>query len=519
MIKKVYADGSAEKDTDQTRPMVIHVAQKIAERIGNTIGPGGRNYMTPDGITNDGVSILGHLRFEDERKDAIADAFEEVARRQDEDAGDGTTTATVLTAKLSEVVLPDVLDINTPIPGMKTVMGIKEQLEKECEEAITHLEVQKKANIDLEELKKVAHTAMEGHPSADMIAETIYEVGYNSNTSLKEGFSGTVESKVVPGIHMPLKIETPAMYTNPTRKEARHEKPLVIVANHVFEAYSELSNFFGTMIEVKKREKSAPQPLVIIGKQFSVPFTAQIVAVSRQIGLPILLLSAKSLKDEEFQDIADYVDAKYVDTHPKTGCNINSITYQDAGEIDEIIAGPEQTSMTGGRGILSGRVSTRIADLAELASKEQNPNVREELLRRQAGLAGGVATLFVDAKTAVDRYYLKKKVEDTVNSCKAALEHGTLPGGGLALKAVAEAMGADTYLGRTLGIIHERVQTNAGGALEIDSSAIRDSYWTVKCAIENAVAVAKILVTMEGVIADPDRSFVDDLSKKLGYEQ
>jgi len=110
-IKKLYADGSAPKDTDQTRPMVIRVANQIGERIGNTLGPGGRNYMTPDGITNDGVSILDHMRFSDEREDSIADAFQEVARRQDADAGDGTTTATLLTTTLTPLVLADVPDI------------------------------------------------------------------------------------------------------------------------------------------------------------------------------------------------------------------------------------------------------------------------------------------------------------------------------------------------------------------------------------------------------------------------
>jgi len=512
-IKKLYADGSAPKDTDQTRPMVIRVAEQIATRIGNTIGPGGRNYMTPDGITNDGVSILDHMRFSDEREDSIADAFQEVARRQDTDAGDGTTTATLLTCALTPLVLNDVSDINVPMPGGKTVMDIKKTLEEELTEALTHLETLKNEDVTLDELKKVAYTAMESHPSSDLIAETIFEVGYNSNTSIKEGFSGKVEATVVPGIHMPLKIETPSMYTNPTRKEATLDNPVIIVANHVFEAVSDLSQFLSTMVANKEK----PSPIVIIGKHFSVQFTAQIVAMSRQSGLRILLLNANGLRDDEFKDIAEYVDAKYYDTHPKEGDSITTMTYQDAGEAEQLIAGPVQTSLTGGRGIVSGRVSSRIADLQELASKEQIPLERDLLLRRAAGLDGGVATLYVDAKTAVDRYYLKKKVEDTVNSCKAAMEYGTLAGGGVALMGVAKEMDAESYLFQALQVIHDRVQKNAGGNLAIGDD-VRDSYHTVKSALENAVAVVKILTTMEGVIADPDRSFVDDLNQKLGYE-
>lgn len=516
-IKKKFADGSAPKDTDQTRPMVKRVAEQISQRIGNTIGPGGRNYMTPDGITNDGVSILSHIRFEDEREDSIADAFQEVARRQDEDAGDGTTTATLLTTALTPLVLDDVSDINVPMPGTKTVMAIKAQLEEELTEAITELALLRKENPDLEEIKRVARTAMENHKDSDLIAETVFEVGFNSNTSIKEGFSQKVEAKVVPGIHMPLTIETPAMFTNPTRKEAKHNTPLVIVANHVFEAVTDLAVFFSTMVNHKKQTKDQPQPLVIVGKHFSVQFTAQIVNLTRQMGLPILLLNANGLTDDEFQDIAAYTDAKYYDSHPKNPTDITTLSFQDAGEAEELIAGPLQTSFTGGRGITAGRVSSRIAELKELAKTEQNPQQRELLTRRAAGLDGGVATIYVDAKTAVDRYYLKKKVEDTINSCKAAMEYGTLPGGGTALHAVGSAI-SEGYLAEAMKVIRDRVMKNAGGDLEINTTEVRDSYHTVKCALENAVAVASLLVTMEGVICDPDQSFVDDLSKKLGYD-
>jgi len=153
-----------------------------------------------------------------------------------------------------------------------------------------------------------------------------------------------------------------------------------------------------------------------------------------------------------------------------------------------------------------------------MAEKEQNPNERDLLRRRAAGLDGGVATLFVDAKTAVDRYYLKKKVEDAMNSAKGAMEHGTVAGGGLALLQVAAQLPSDSYLAQILPCIHERVQKNAGGDLPIDPAQVRDSFYTNKCAIENAVAVVKILCTCEGIISDVDRDLVSDLSKKLGYE-
>ena len=526
MIKKLFADGSAAKDTDQTRPMVERVAKQISMRIGNTIGPGGRNYMTPEGITNDGVSILQHIRFEDEREDGIADAFEEIARRQDRDAGDGTTTATLLGCTLTPLVLKDVINIETPLPGSKTVMDIKHELETECEAAVALLQKRAELVESLEDLEKVAKTAMEGHESYKVVAEAIWEVGKDSNTSIAEGYNGKVEKDVVPGIEMPLKIETPSMYTNVTRRESVLENPLIIVANHIFEAYSDLARFMTTMMEEKKKKNEGSQPIVIIAKKYSAQFVAQIVGLTRQTGIPILLLSGEGLKDQEFIDIAEFVDGQYVDTHPKEGRTMADFEYVDSGYAKKLIAGPEQTSFLGGRGLeavvpnddkLISRVEARVNDLKALAEKEQNPNEREEIERRAAGLKGGVATIYVDAKTAVDRFYLKKKIEDALNSCKAALDGGTVKGGGIALKEVAEEMDG-AYLPKALEEVNKRVVQNAGGELKVPDD-VRDAFYTNKSAIENAAAVVKILVTMEGVIVDKERTLVDDLEKTLhgGY--
>lgn len=534
MVKKLYAEGSAENTfidgnkPVQTIPLVKNVAEVIARMIGNTLGPGGRNYMTGEGITNDGVSVLKEIRFEDEREDSIADAFEEIARRQDTDAGDATTTATLIGCETVKLAVDDVMPIDTPIPGSKTVMDIKRALEEECTQAVDLLAKGKREleQTDIEEIENVAKTAMEGHESYKIIAETIAEVGKDSNTAIADGFNGKVEKAVVPGIEYPLKIQTPSMYTNVTRKEAVYENPIVIVANHVFESYSDLSMFMSTMMEEKKARKEGPQPIVVVGKHFSVQFTSQIVGVTRASKIPILLLSCDGLRDEEIMDIAEYVDATYIDTHPKEGKSIKQLAYADAGTAKKIIAGDKQTSFIDGRGLdaqvpvedmFLSRVEARVKDIKSLAEREQNPETRELLERRAAGLTGGVATLYVDAKTAVDRYYLKKKVEDAMNSCKSALEGGTVKGGGVALKEVAEQMGKETYLGRSLSVVYDRIVKNAGGELEIPDD-VRDAFYTNKCAIENAVAVVKILVTMEGVIADKRPSMVDDLGKALGYE-
>lgn len=518
MIKKRYADGSAPIESDQLRPMIKRVAAQFNSRIGNTLGPGGRNYYTSEGITNDGASIAKEIRFEDEREDSLADAFEEVARRQDKDAGDATTTAITLATALTPLVLDDVMDIDLPIPGMKSVMDIKRQLEDELYIATSYLEEETNKDVTLEELTRVASTVMEGHSSSKLIAETVFEMGYNSNIVLEEGHNEEVSAVKVPGIHYPLSIETPAFFTNPTRREAVYENPYIIVANHVFEAYTDLAQFFQGALD--PNTKTVSRPIVIIGKQFSIPFTAQIVSIMRQTQgkVRFLLLSAKSLKDEEFKDIAEFLNANYIDTHPKEGQAPQPILFSDHGTCQKVVAGPKQTSFTAGDGIEAGRVSIRVEDLKKLAETETNELARQELLRRAAGLQGGVATIYVDAKTAVDRYYLKKKVEDAVNSCKSALEHGTHAGGGLAYLAAAEKMPDTSYLKKLLPVINKRVIQNAGGSFTIDPQTVRDSAYANICALKNAVSVVSLLATLEGVIADADADLARDLTKMLGYE-
>ena len=125
MIKKLYAEGGAALDKPtkgttepiQTKVAVKNVASLISRIIGSTLGPGGRNWLTDEGITNDGVSILKQIDFDDEREASIRDVFEEIALRQDNDAGDGTTTATLLGCALTPLVLEDVVNIDTPTPG------------------------------------------------------------------------------------------------------------------------------------------------------------------------------------------------------------------------------------------------------------------------------------------------------------------------------------------------------------------------------------------------------------------
>lgn len=508
------------------RDAMTEVAQFIGNTLGSTLGPAGRNYFLRVGITNDGRTIVSNIEFNtdnkpDEIKNAIVLAFEEIALRQDSDAGDGTTTALVLGTQLAEDVLKEVSDLDAPVFGSKSVIELMRQLDTEGARAVELLTAQAKKIESKEELDNVAFTSMEGHEGYKVVSEMIWESGSQGNTATAEGHNGKIEKDIQPGITYPLRIESPSMYTRADRKQAIYNNVPILVANHVFEAESEITNF---MVSMTKSQP--PEALVIIAKQFSVPFVSAIVKKTRKTGFPILLLST-GINDDEFEDIASFIDAKVVDTHPKYGVRMEKTTIESAGFASQIIAGAEQTTIVGGRGLETvvqkgieedpvgyiTRVEERVKTLEEHEQKETNPEKREMIGRRKAGLLGGIATLYVDAKTAVDRFYLRLKAEDAVNSCKAALDQGVVRGGGLALLEVADQM-EGTLLENSLRQIHQRICRNAGGDIEIAENVV-DPLLTVTSAIKNAVAVVKTLITTEGIFMPNKPSMVESLKSAL----
>lgn len=506
-IKKEYKYGS------EAREAIKKVATVIGDTLGKTLGPAGRNYQIPEGITNDGRSILAHLRFPDECEDNVALAFHEVANRTDRDAGDGTTTATVIATKLVKDLIDQVPDLDAPIPGQQSVMDLARQLEGEKDKALELLANKVVPVTTLKQLEQVAFTSMEDKEVAKIVADVIFKAGPHSFTALEDGFSGKVETSMQAGIEMPLSAAAPFMYNR--GHEAVYEGVVpVLVVNHLFEDYRELQKFFTGLVEMKQNFPA----IVIVAKKFSVPFVQTVARVFRgsQGKINILLLSNEHLSEEVFEDLAAFTDAKYVDTHPKNAKRIEDVSFENCGLVTKVVATPKGAVFYGGKGTQlnlmaeTTRVQARVLEIRSQFEKEKDTKKREALERRMAEFQGGKATVYVDAKTAAEKYYLKLKVQDCMNSCKGALEGGMVRGGGLALREVAYKMGVTGPFMEALCAPYQRIQANAGGTLEIKED-VMDSYLCVKAGIENAVSVVKTVLTLEGIIADHPESIVEEL--------
>lgn len=514
MKRKEYLYG------DNARQAILRVAQNIGDTLGKTLGPAGRNFQTPQGITNDGRSILAHIRFEDECEDNVALAFHEVANKTDDEAGDGTTTAVVIATKLTEEIIAKVPDLDTPIPGQLSVMDISRRLEEEKNVVIEALKAMVRPVTTLEELEQVAFTSMEDKEVAKIVAATVFEAGKDSFTALDEGFSGKIETDIQAGIELPLSVAAPFMYN--LGKSATYEGTIpVLVVNHLFEEYREITKFLGTMLEFSKANSVNCPAVIIVGKQFSIPFVQAVsrVFAGSQGKVNILLLSNAHLGDEVFEDLAAFCDADYVDTHPKNGKKITDVVFQQAGLVRKVVATPKGAVFYGGKGTMlttgeTTRVQGRVLELRAQLEKEGDAQKRKALERRIAEFSGGKATIYVDAKTAAEKFYLKLKVQDCLNSCKTALEGGMVPGGGVSLMKVANALSPDSLLATALLEPYRRIQMNAGGTLVIGEE-VMDSFLVAEAGIRNAVSVVKTIISIEGIISDHPQSMVEELSKAV----
>jgi chaperonin GroEL len=311
----------------------------------------------------------------------------------------------------------------------------------------------------------------------------------------------------------------PYCFTN-NRHEAEYENVPVLVVNHAFDKAQELMPFVKSMIEGLGKNK--PSAVVVVAKHFSIDFQRTMAETVRLAGLPFVLVQNSSIEDDVFEDVAAFCAAKYVDTHPKTGRKITDVTFAAAGNAAKIVAGLKDTIFINGKGLELGAgkqattpVNERVMAIRAQLETEQRPDKRVQMERRMAALLGGIATIYIDAKTAAEKYYLKLKVEDALNSCKRALVGGVLPGGGVALSKVADKLGENSLLYRALKAPFNRVVQNAGGSLVI-AEDVRDAAIVVKSALANAVSVVKVLITTEGIITEPERDIAKEFAEKLG---
>lgn len=507
----------------------------VANAVKITLGPRGRNVVLDKGfggpmITNDGVSIAKEITLKDKFENMGAEIIKEVANKTNEIAGDGTTTATILTqALVNEGLKQTTMGINS--------MAVRHGMEHAAADVVEALKKMATQINSVDEIKQVATISAESAELGEKIAETIDKVGKDGVVTVEESQSFGIETELTEGMQFDRGYVSPYMVTNPERMEAEFKDAQILITDMKISSVQEILPLLEKIAQTGKKE------LVIIADEVEGEALATFVVNKLKGGFSVLAIKAPGYGDRKkdvLTDIAITVGAQVISED--LGLKLENTELAQLGKAERVISTKDNTTIVGGeaeKSAIDDRVSALKAQLEQASSKYDKEKIEERI----AKLAGGVAVIRVGAATETEMKYLKLKIEDAVNATKAAIEEGIVPGGGTALARAAGIVEKDLLAKKELGreeligynivlkslevplkqiadntgkhdgsVIVQKVKEagkNAGydaAKAEMIEDMIKegiiDPVKVERSGVQNAVSAAAILLTSEAAVAD-----------------
>jgi chaperonin GroEL len=423
MAKQIIFDEKARKKLKEG-------VDTVANAVKITLGPKGRNVVLEKGfgaptITNDGVTIAKDIELEDKIENMGVEIAKEVANKTNEIAGDGTTTAVVLTqAIVGEGMKMAALGANP--------QGIKIGIDKAVEIVVNALKKMAKPIKDKEEITQVATISAESEELGKIIAEAIDKVGKDGVVTVEESQLFGVESEIVKGLQFDKGYVSPYMITNAENMEAVYEDPFILICEKKISSINEILPL------LEKLARSGKKELVIIADDVDGDALTTLVVNKLRGTFGALAVKAPGYGDrkkEMLQDIAVVTGAKVISE--EVGIKLENVEIDDLGRARRIIATKDNTTIVGGKGKKES-IEDRIAQVKKQIAQSESDFDKEKLQERLAKLVGGVAVIRVGAATETEMKYKKMKIEDAVAATRAAIEEGIVAGGGTALVKAGE---------------------------------------------------------------------------------
>lgn len=503
---------------------------KLANAVKVTLGPRAKLVVLDKGfgapeISDDGVSIAKEAELEDKVENLGAEILKEVAEKTSEAAGDGTTTAMVLTQAIVSEGLKNVAAGADPL-------SLKRGIEKGVRSVVEHLKKISKPVSKKEEIAQVATIASLDPEVGNIIAEIISDIGKDGVITVEESKKFGLEREIVKGLQFDRGYVSPYMITDPERMIAVLEEPYILVTDKKISALTEILPVMEKVIQTGKKE------LVIIADEVEGDALATLVVNKlRGIfnGLAIKAPGFGDRKKEMLQDIAVVTGAQVISE--ELGLKLENIQLNQLGRVRKVVAEKEKTTIIEGKGKKED-IEARIKQIKNELKTTESEFDREKLQERLAKLAGGVAVIKVGAATEIEQKTRQKKTENALNATRAAIEEGILPGGGVALlrclpvleKLVKELEGDEKTGVKILMKALERpirqIAENCGmdGAVvankvkekegsfgfnaktltfeDLVSAGVIDPTKVVRTTLENAASAAAMLLTTEAVVAE-----------------
>ncbi len=514
--------------SEDARKSILNGVNTLANAVRVTLGPKGRNVVIEKSfgsplITKDGVTVAKEIEVDNKFENMGAQMVKEVASKTNDDAGDGTTSATVLAQALFSEGAKIVSAGHNP-------MVVKKGIDKAVTAVVAELQKISKPIQDNKEIAQVGTISANNDAEiGQMIAEAMDKVGKEGVITMEESKTATTELEVVEGMQFDRGYLSPYFITDGERMEVALDNPYVLLYDKKISALQDI-------VGILEPAAKTGRPMLIIAEDVDGEALATLV-INKLKGLKIAAVKAPGFGDRRkamLDDLAVLTGGTVISE--ETGRKLTDATLEDLGEAKRITIDKDNTTVVDGSGDAKA-IEVRCGQIKGQIEASSSDYDKEKLKERLAKLAGGVAVIHVGAPSEIEMKEKKDRVEDALNATRAAVEEGIVAGGGTALLRAGkvieglnltdtEKFGADIVWKACQAPIRQ-IATNAGldGAIVLDrviskedsnwgfnaysevyedliAAGVMDPVKVVRSALQNAASVASLMLTTETMIAD-----------------
>ncbi|NQY51986.1 MAG: chaperonin GroEL [Campylobacteraceae bacterium] len=514
--------------SDEARNKLFAGVEKLADAVKVTMGPRGRNVLLQKAfgaptITKDGVSVAREIELADTLENMGAQLVKEVASKTADEAGDGTTTATILAYSVFKEGLRNVTAGANPI-------SLKRGMDKATEEILKNLKAASKPVANKKEIEQVATISANSDIAiGSMIAEAMDKVGKDGVITVEEAKGISDELDVVEGMQFDRGFLSPYFVTNTEKMTVEMENPFILLCD------KKISNL-KEMLPLLEAVNQSARPLLIISEDVEGEALSTLVVNRLRGSLNIAAVKAPGFGDRRkamLEDIAILTNATVISE--ELGMKLETAPMDTLGTAARIVIDKDNTTIVNGAGD-AAKVKSRIAQIRSEIETTTSDYDKEKLQERLAKLSGGVAVIKVGAASETEMKEKKDRVDDALSATRAAVEEGIVIGGGAALIRAAakvtlvlegdEQIGADIVLraisaplkqialnaGFDAGVVANEVAKHkdenfgfnaaTGEYVDMFKAGIVDPAKVERVAMQNAVSVASLLLTTEATVTD-----------------
>jgi chaperonin GroEL len=515
---------------EELQTKILQGVETLADNVATTLGPKGRNVILQEKgkrpiITKDGVTVAKFVEFEDHFMNAGAQVIKQAAEQTNSDAGDGTTTTTILCRAILQHAQRYITAGVSPVE-------LKRGIDKAVAAVVTNLEDQSRPISSLEDINRIATISANGDEViGNLVATAVDAAGKDGAITIQEARSVETSLDLVEGFRLASGWAASAFVTDERTATARYDKPLLLVTDEKIETVDQIL----PVLEVVAREG---RPLVIFAEEVEGQALAALIMNTVRGTMKVAAVKAPRYGEERrgiLQDLATSIGATFVSR--LSGMRVSETKLSDLGSADKIEITRYMTTIMGGKGDVD-EIDNRINTLKSLLEDNENLHDCERLQDRITKLASGVAVIRVGGATEIEMIERKHRIEDALEAVKSAQQEGIVAGGGTALVRAStnlevEVTNEEQELGVEIvkGAIQEplkQMATNAGASpdltvsrilssqnhegwdfstgkfVDLFDSGILDPAKVTRCALQNAASAAGTLLTANYAIVQDE---------------